>query len=95
VQYGSKPALTLGQNELRFVFSAAPLSLDQIMSIGQGRSSQIVHAVFDARHNQTVIVVTTGLGEGEDEDNQGQRIIKPGLVLLEMRTTKGRLAITY
>ncbi len=89
VQYGSGPVLTLPRNKQTFEWETGRdgtlRELDQRFQVGTEKHGQEVSAHFDAEDNRTVI---------RDESKHG-RSIKPGLVLLQMATENGKLAVQF
>jgi len=89
LQYGSGPVLTLPRNQQSFEWETRRdgtlRELDQQLQVGTEKHGQEVSAHFDAEDNQTVV---------RDESKRG-RSVKPGLVLLQMATDNGKLAVQF
>jgi hypothetical protein len=93
-------AKALETNTLTFEWSlnraGALQSLSQDLSNGRGRNRQETEADYDARRNQTVIRVESDKQGDCDDDHhahRGSSETRPGLVLLRIQTTKGKLGI--
>jgi hypothetical protein len=75
--------------------------LNQKVTVGQGDARQRVTAVFRAKDAQTTIVVRTPggadehIGNGEQDLDSGNLIVRPGLLLLQLATVAGGLVIEY
>src|SRR6266700_1228210 len=89
LQYGSGPVLTPPRNKQCFEWETGRggnlRELVQQLQVGTEKHGQEVSAHFDAEDNQTVI---------RDAFKRG-RIVKPGLMLLQMATDNGMLALQF
>ena len=59
--------------------------------MAKGKDKQKVEANFDAKKNETTIKVKE---KGKDDDD-GKKVVKPGLLLLRLATEKGKLLIEF
>jgi hypothetical protein len=92
VQYGDGPRLRAPENRLRFDWSLAKKSgaldtLEQSISVDEGRSRYVAHALYDARTNETRMRVS--------RPKPRQRTVFAGLVLLRLETLRGKTDVEF
>ncbi len=91
IQYGQAPAITLPRNRESFDWTLAKDSslkeLDQDLRIAPNWDGSRVEADFDARANRTIIINET--------PKPKTTTVKPGLALLRMATSVGKLNIEF
>jgi len=103
VQYNNASPVNVQHNRQNFQWSfnkdQSLKNFDQIMVIGQGNDRHKVVAKLDPRKNQTKILILDGVQSGKDTDKDDQddkdKVVKPGLVLLRIATHAGLLDIEY
>jgi hypothetical protein len=95
LQYGSGAVITPPKNKKDFEWAlnkdGSLKELEQELEVGKGKDKQEVEAQFDAKNNETTIKVKE---KGKDDDD-GKKVVKPGLVLLRLATDKGKLLIEF
>ncbi len=91
LQYNAGPVLTAPPNQKAFewAFAEAGLlkELEQQLKVGRGHAKHEVEAHFEGQTNQTTIKVGGPMPE--------TKVVKPGLVLLQLVTSKGMLVIEF
>jgi uncharacterized repeat protein (TIGR01451 family) len=91
LQYGQSAVLNLPRNAQTFEWhlreDASLRELEQEFQAGPGREAQRVVARFDAHKNQTIIV--------QQEPEPRTKVVKPGLDLLRMVTSTGKLSVEF
>ncbi len=97
-QYGNGPVIKAPVNSKKFEWAVdkdgSLKTLHQNMTIGSGGSKREVQAMYDSKKNETTI--TDKPGEDDDDRGRGEKkIVKPGLVLLKLGTSNGKLVINY
>ncbi len=95
LQYNGGAVLTLPKNEKKFEWSlnkdGSLKELEQKLTVGKGKDKEEIQAKFDAKKNETAIRVKE---KGKDDDD-GKKVVKPGLALVRLATDNGKLGIEY
>ncbi len=94
----STTVVSLPKNTLQYSWEmdkkGALKNLEQRISV---RGSRSVHALYDARHDTTKILTSLRTTSGDEEGREGERLVAsmPGLVILRVVTSHGKLEIEY
>jgi hypothetical protein len=90
VQYNNGRTLLLPGNSQRVEWTlkedGSQKELKQRFEVGTERDERELTATFNVKTNETVI---------REEPESGPKIIRPGLVLLQMSTNEGQLVSTF
>ena len=89
LQYSNGPVLPAPRNTKAFEWNGKSgnlKELEQKLTLGRGDTKHEVQAKFEAKKNQTTIKV---------KDLVKTKVVRPGLVLLRLATTKGSLIIEF
>lgn len=89
--YNGGPAVVPISNEAQFQADQGPSGalrrVEQEIGLESGNGDETVHAVWDARRDQTRITV--------ERDDREKQIVRNGLVLLRLATSSGTLTIEF
>ncbi len=102
LSYNGAAAIVAPRNRLRFEWSIQGITireLQQQIEIGTGGARGQVEAEYTSRSAVTRITVQRGgsdqEGEAEEHGQYPRQIVRPGLVLIQVTTDRGSLAIAY
>ena len=91
LEYNGGPAVVPISNEAQFQADRGPSGalrrVEQEIGLESGSGDETVHAVWDARRDQTRITV--------ERDDRERQIVRNGLVLLRLATSSGTLTIEF